>query len=87
MTATEKLVAVLQPAQDLVFDQSFSVELIDEKTGLVEVTLTLPAGTYLIYNNFDMDELGAIRHFVEDPNPSFNRLLRLPTQGDTPCVD
>jgi len=77
MTPTEKLTAVLQPARNMVFDQAFSVELIDEKTGLVETTITLPAGTYPVYDNFDLDQPETIRQFVEDPTPSFNHLLRL----------
>lgn len=81
MSPSEQLAAVLKPAKDLVFDQAFSVEVIDEKTGLVEATITMAAGAYLVYDNFDLAQAGVIRRFVEDPNPSFNHLLRLPERS------
>lgn len=81
MRSSEQLAAVLKPSEDLVFTQAFSVEVIDEKTGLVEATITLGAGTYSVYDNFDLAEVGIIRHFVEDPDTSYNRLLRLPERS------
>jgi hypothetical protein len=81
MKLSEQLVTVLKAAENLVFEQTFSVEVIDEKTGLVESTITMAAGTYLVYDNFDLAQAGIIRRFVEDPNPSFNHLLRLPERS------
>lgn len=83
MRPSEQLAAVLKPSENLVFTQAFSVEIIDEKTGLVETTITMAAGTYLVYDNFDLAEVGIIKRFVVDPNASYNRLLRLPERNSS----
>lgn len=80
MTQVQKLELVLYSSRQVQMDYEFEVEVIDEQTGLVEETINLPVGEYVVYQNYDLDEVGKIRRFIEDPNTSFNRLLRLAKQ-------
>ena len=81
MTQAEKLEVALQRSEEAQMDQAFPVEVIDSKTGLVEETIALPAGTYYLYSNLDLLNTNRLRKFVEDPNCSMNRLLRLPERS------
>ncbi|MBU1202824.1 hypothetical protein KKH39_02150 [Patescibacteria group bacterium] len=77
MTQAEKFQSILADPKTIVLDTNTSVEVIDPITGQVQEIIILPAGSYTLYFNYDLDQIGEIRSFVEDPS-IFNRLLRLP---------
>ena len=78
MTQAEKLGLALQAPQTIQMNRTFKVEVIDEQTGLITEIIYLPPGYYAVYWNLDLSDPKQLQRFVEDPNTSLNRLLRLP---------